>query len=37
MLFYDLDGKKKEIMYSELLERRAKMQIEADAGVPKGN
>ncbi len=32
MLFYDLDGKKKEIMYAELLERRAALQKAADEG-----
>ena len=32
MLFYDLDGKKKEIMYAELLERRARLQKAADSG-----
>lgn len=32
MLFYDLDGKKKELMYAELLERRAIMQKAADSG-----
>lgn len=32
MLFYDLDGKKKEIMYAELLERRAALQKIADEG-----
>ncbi len=32
MLFYDLDGKKKELMYAELLERRAAIQKVADAG-----
>ena len=33
MLFYDLDGKKKEQMYNELLEHRAAMQqkVNADA------
>ncbi len=34
MLFYDLEGKKKERMYAELLERRAQMQKEADASIP---
>lgn len=32
MLFYDLDGKKKELMYAELLERRAALQKVADNG-----
>lgn len=32
MLFYDLDGKKKEVMYAELLERRAALQKAADEG-----
>lgn len=32
MLFYDLDGKKKEQMYAELLARRAELQKAADSG-----
>ena len=32
MLFYDLDGKKKELMYAELLERRAALQEAAGDG-----
>lgn len=32
MLFYDLEGKKKEIMYAELLARRAELQKAADSG-----
>ena len=32
MLFYDLHGKKKEIMYAELLERRKKASAVASAG-----
>lgn len=32
MLFYDLDGKKKEQMYAELLVRRAELQKIADSG-----
>lgn len=32
MLFYDLDGKKKEQMYAELLVRRAELQKAADSG-----
>lgn len=32
MLFYDLDGKKKERMYAELLARRAELQKAADSG-----
>lgn len=32
MLFYDLDGEKKERMYSELLERRAKLSKIATSG-----
>ncbi len=37
MLFYDLDGKKKERMYAELLSRRAAMQKEVDAAANDGN
>ena len=32
MLFYDLHGKKKELMYSELLERRKEKSIAASEG-----
>jgi Na+/melibiose symporter-like transporter len=32
MLFYDLNDKKKEKMYEELLERRAAMSKEATSG-----
>lgn len=32
MLFYDLDGKKKERMYAELLVRRSELQKAADSG-----
>ena len=32
MLFYDLHGKKKEIMYAELLERRQKASVVASSG-----
>lgn len=32
MLFYDLEGKKKERMYAELLARRAELQKAADSG-----
>jgi Na+/melibiose symporter-like transporter len=32
MLFYDLEGKKKEVMYAELLARRAELQKAADSG-----
>lgn len=32
MLFYDLEGKKKEVMYAELLVRRAELQKVADSG-----
>lgn len=35
MLFYDLDGKKKEQMYNELLERRAAMQQKVNADAKK--
>ncbi|MBR5496511.1 MAG: MFS transporter [Clostridia bacterium] len=34
MLFYDLDNKKKEIMYAELLERRNKLSVAASSGDP---
>ena len=32
MLFYDLHGKKKEIMYAELLERRKEKSLAASDG-----
>jgi hypothetical protein len=32
MLFYDLNGKKKELMYAELLERRKKAAEVASEG-----
>lgn len=32
MLFYDLDNKKKELMYAELLERRSRISVAASSG-----
>ena len=32
MLFYDLDNKKKELMYAELLERRNRISVAASSG-----